>query len=106
MIELDKKVLKQTIYDYWAQRLGAKFTKKWYLLQLKVNDYPTKGKIIAGWQKGNIITLNLNTIEKLKLDPEVVLAHEYGHLLGMPIVSGDIMDERAEMHVRHKLSDY
>lgn len=100
----NKQELKQSIYNYWKLKLGDEFVEKKYFLQLKKNDDPDK--LIAGWQMGGIITLNLNTIKEMELDPHVVLAHEYGHLINMPIIPNTIMDERGEIHIRKELDDY
>lgn len=105
MITLNnKKELKETVYRFWSKKLGSEYRREEYFLQLKKDKYNHR-RPIAGWQKGKIITLNLNTIEKLGVNPEVVLAHEYGHLLGMP-VDDKLMNEHGESHVGKELKDY
>lgn len=100
-----KKRLKSVVNDFWSERLGSQYASIHYFLYLKTDPIQSMHKI-AGFQQGRVIVLNLDVIKNMQLDPEVVLAHEYGHLIGMPVVNGDIMDERAEIHIRKELSDY
>ena len=105
MRPLNKDELKKTVYKFWREKLKDEYIEKEYFLQLKRNDNPNKKRLVAGWAKGIIITLNLNTIEKMNVSPEVVLAHEYGHLINQPIENG-IMNENGNSHIGKELKDY